>query len=147
MNPSGSGRLANPGASRRERQPNLRQPRGKRDAPLAGCGSGSSHFGREANREGIPLNMIAEIDMAQDTAELDDTTISEKVRAFLKQDFSPYDADLKNYQAEVPQVAAKVTKLSDADIVQSEVTGCAPMFWESELWFRGGPVREGLGGS
>src|SRR5260370_33939396 len=32
----------------------------------------ASHFGRESNREGIPSNMVAEIDAAQDHAEVDE---------------------------------------------------------------------------
>src|SRR5439155_15044717 len=51
----------------------------------------ASHFGLESNREGIPSNMVAELDMAQDNAEIDETNLSNKVAAFLRQDFKSYD--------------------------------------------------------
>jgi Helicase C-terminal domain len=87
----------------------------------------ATHFGRESNREGIPRNMIAEIDMAQDNADLDDVTLSEKVSSFLTQDFAAYDADLIAYQQEVPPTK-KPTFLFAPEVTQAEVMGWAALF-------------------
>ena len=49
----------------------------------------ATHFGRESNREGIPRNMIAELDIAQDTAELDDQTIRDNVTSLSRETLGP----------------------------------------------------------
>jgi hypothetical protein len=88
----------------------------------------ATHFGRESNREGVPRNMIAEIDMAQDNADLNDEALADKVRAFLTGDFSAYDADLKAYQEAVPQSPTLPATVSAAEVVQAEVVGWTALF-------------------
>src|SRR5205823_5914916 len=88
----------------------------------------ATHFGRESNREGIPRNMVAEVDMAQDNADLNDNALAEKVRAFLMSDFSAYDADLAAYQEAVPQAMVLPSPLSAPEIVQAEVMGWTALF-------------------
>jgi hypothetical protein len=89
----------------------------------------ATHFGRESNREGIPRNMIAEVDMAQDNAELDDAALSQKVHAFLSKDFVAFDADLGSYQQSAPTTKNVPMPLSKAEVAQAEVMGWAAMFF------------------
>jgi hypothetical protein len=88
----------------------------------------ATHFGRESNREGIPRNMAAEIDMAQDNADLNDDALAEKVRVFLINDFTAYDADLAAYQEAVPKAPNTASQTSAAEVVQAEVTGWTALF-------------------
>ena len=88
----------------------------------------ATHFGRESNREGIPRNMIAEVDMAQDNAELDDAALREKVRAFLSQEFAAYDTDLSAYQQSAPATKIVPAPLSAPEVAQAEVMGWAALF-------------------
>ena len=62
----------------------------------------ATHLGREANREGIPPNMIAEIDMAQDDAEIEPAQLVAGVEGFLRRDFATYDNRYRHYRAHVP---------------------------------------------
>ncbi len=63
----------------------------------------SNHFSSEANREGIPRNVIAEIDMAQDAAERDVKGVVEDIRYFLRGDFNQHDRDKEVYLMDVPE--------------------------------------------
>ena len=63
----------------------------------------ATHFGRDANRESIPPNMVAEIDMAQDLAEIPEEELCRCIRAFLEEDFSNYDAELRKYKEMLPK--------------------------------------------
>ncbi len=83
------------------------------------------HFGRESNREGIPHTMVAEIDMAQDQAEVPENELCTKVELFLNQDFGSYDADLEGYLREVP-VPKSATKMLDTSA--EEVLGWTKLF-------------------
>lgn len=85
----------------------------------------ATHFGRESNREGIPANMVAEIDMAQDHADIETNLLCRKVQAFLQGDFQEYDADLQRYRAGVPEAQAVA---SPPDTSQPEVLGWTAMF-------------------
>lgn len=62
----------------------------------------ATHLGRESKRAGIPRNIVAEIDMAQDSAEITEEELVEQVRAFLNQDFTQYDLKRASYLAAVP---------------------------------------------
>jgi hypothetical protein len=73
--------------------------------------------------------MIAEVDMAQDNAELDDSALCKKVQAFLSKDFGAYDTDLKSYQESTPAPKAAPMPLSKAEVAQAEVMGWAAMFY------------------
>ena len=88
----------------------------------------ATHFGRETNREGIPRNMIAEIDLAQDTAELDDEAISIRVKQFLEGDFGNYDADLSQYLNSVPPFSQTNSSLAAPEIVKAEVTAWSAIY-------------------
>lgn len=88
----------------------------------------AAHFGRESNREGIPRNMIAEVDMAQDNAELDDSTLAQKVVAFLSQDFSEFDHALSNYQQSAPSAKHAANPLSAPYVALAEVQGWNALF-------------------
>lgn len=88
----------------------------------------ASHFGRESNREGIPANMIAEIDMAQDDAEVDVAALSKKIEIFLARDFKSYDSALEKYREGVPQQSLERGVINSSEVTQSEVTGWAALF-------------------
>jgi hypothetical protein len=88
----------------------------------------ATHFGRESNREGIPRNMIAELDIAQDTAELDDQTIRDNVTSFLQGNFGAYDASFAQYLGSVPQSQQSNMPLSASKVVKAEVTAWSAMY-------------------
>jgi hypothetical protein len=62
----------------------------------------ATHFGPESNRTGLPQNIIAEIDMAQDLAEVPKEELVEIVEHFLHGDFGEYDEKLEFYRANLP---------------------------------------------
>ena len=72
--------------------------------------------------------MIAELDIAQDTAELDDQTISDNVRSFLQGNFGAYDASVAQYLGSVPQSQPPNTPLSASKVVKAEVTAWSAMY-------------------
>lgn len=88
----------------------------------------ATHFGRESNREGIPRNMIAELDLAQDTADLADQEIRDSVRTFLQGDFGTYDASITQHLGSVPQPQQFNTQLSAPNVVKAEVTAWSAMY-------------------
>lgn len=85
----------------------------------------ASHFGRESNKEGLPQNIIAEIDMAQDSAEIKVDILVSKVENFLRGKFNEYDQDIQTYQSDVPSRNAQAPL---PDTSQDEVIGWAGMF-------------------
>jgi len=85
----------------------------------------STHFGRESNRAGIPPNIIAEIDIAQDWAEIDQRELIERVERFLGQDFAQYDSELQSYLADVPRESPLP---SPPDTSAEEVLGWTALF-------------------
>jgi hypothetical protein len=85
----------------------------------------ATHFGRESFREGLPRNIIAEIDMAQDSAEIEVDSLVRKVRNFLLDDFSLYDRDIQAYFDGVPPRTAQA-QLPDTS--EDEVIGWASLF-------------------
>jgi len=88
----------------------------------------ATHFSREANREGIPSHIVAEIDLAQDLAEKSNTDLASYVSRFLRGDFVQYDSDLKTLREELPPSSQTP---SPTDTSESEVLGWAALF-ESE---------------
>lgn len=62
----------------------------------------ATHLGRESNRASIPRNIVAEIDMAQDLAEIEEQVLISVVENFLRGDFSQYDSELQSHLASVP---------------------------------------------
>jgi hypothetical protein len=85
----------------------------------------ATYFGRDSNRESIPDNMVAEIDMAQDHAEIGESELCDRVRSFLTQDWKQYDSDLQEYRKLIPS-SAPGKKIIDTSA--NEVFGWATLF-------------------
>lgn len=85
----------------------------------------ATHFGRESNRAGIPRNIVAEIDMAQDAAETSQGELVKSVQDFLHQQFSQYDKEVESRQAAVP---VGPSPLPQPDTSSDEVVGWAALF-------------------
>ena len=85
----------------------------------------ATHFGRESNREGIPGNMIAEIDMAQDHAEIEQTGLVAGVERFLRGDFAGFDEEYRQYREQVPVERAVA---QPPDTSADEVRGWSALF-------------------
>ena len=85
----------------------------------------ATHFGRESNREGIPANMIAEIDMAQDHADIEQTELVANVERFLRADFAGFDEGYVQYREQVP-VEGDVAQPPDTSA--DEVHGWSALF-------------------
>jgi hypothetical protein len=85
----------------------------------------ATHFGREANREGIPSNMVAEIDAAQDGAEMNEQELLRKVERFLNRDFAGFDQENRAYRAQVPP---DVQVVAGPDTSAEEVLGWTALF-------------------
>ena len=85
----------------------------------------ATHFGRESNRAGIPRNIVAEIDMAQDAAEIDEEDLVKLVEDFLNQNFGQYNSKVQSYLTEVP---IESPLLLPPDTSANEVLGWAALF-------------------
>lgn len=85
----------------------------------------AAHFGRESNKEGLPRNMIAEIDMSQDSAEIEVDALVSKVESFLRGDFTEHDRELQAYLYAVPMNTAQPPL---PDTSGDEVIGWASLF-------------------
>lgn len=85
----------------------------------------ATHFGRESNREGIPPNMVAEIDAAQDHAEINEQEQLRQVRLFLNRDFADFDEQNRRYRAELP---GQRVLAAGPDTAADEVSGWAALF-------------------
>ena len=88
----------------------------------------ATHFGLESNKADLPRNIVAELDIGQDSAEVETSALCVSVERFLSGDFSEYDEQLNVYLSDVPKHKNQnqITNTS-AD----EVVGWAAMF-ESE---------------
>ena len=84
-----------------------------------------TYFGLESNRVGLPSNIIAELDMGQDTAEVETSTICKRVQDFLSGDFSAYDEQLEEYVSGVPP---EKDQPKPTDTSSYEVLGWTAMF-------------------
>lgn len=89
----------------------------------------ATHFSRESNREGIPRHMAAELDLAQDLAEIEDHDLAEYVKRFLNGDFDTYDADVTDLKEDVPSPISSESLGSDTS--RDEVVGWSALY-ESE---------------
>jgi len=85
----------------------------------------ATRFGRESNRAGIPPNIVAEIDMAQDWTEISEQELVQQVQDFLNQDFSRYDDKLQSHLAAVPSESPQP---SPPDTSADEVLGWTALF-------------------
>jgi hypothetical protein len=86
----------------------------------------ATHFGRESYRLGIPRNIMAEIDSAEDDTEIEVDALAKKVTAFLNKDFGDFDAILALHLKDVPQRAPQ--QPDTVDVSRDEVLGWAEMF-------------------
>lgn len=78
-----------------------------------------AHFGQESRRRGLPANVQAEIDLAENDTLLDDNALVARVTAFLNRDFQDFDRDLAQAAAALPHVVNEIVK----DDSIAEVTG------------------------
>ncbi len=85
----------------------------------------ATHFSREANREGIPPHIIAEVDLAQDLAEKSKTELASYVSRFLQGDFAQYDSELEALREDVPPLPQAPPQ---PDTSKNEVLGWAALF-------------------
>jgi hypothetical protein len=85
----------------------------------------ATHFGRESHRQGIPKNIIAEIDIAEDMTEVPVKVVKEKINMFLGGNFSDFDLTFRKMLKGVRCVPGGPTP---TDIVEDEVLGWAAMF-------------------
>ncbi len=92
----------------------------------------ATHFGPEANRVGIPRNIVAEIDMAQDAAEIPVQAMVKQVKAFIRRDFHQYDRDLQGYLEAVPPLSSPAAQADGRseidDTADKEVLGWTALF-------------------
>ncbi len=94
----------------------------------------ATHFGPESNKKGIPGNIIAELDMAQDAAEIEEGELVKQVEAFMRGEFDAYDRALAGYLAALPaalspeNVPAAPDGEAEAEFAEKEVLGWAALF-------------------
>lgn len=60
------------------------------------------HLGQEANRNGLPVAIQAELDLAEELDEIESTELSSQVTEFLNGDFEHYDQKLSELSQELP---------------------------------------------
>jgi hypothetical protein len=65
-----------------------------------------AHFSQEDRRRGLPANIQAEIDLAENGTELSDDQLVARVTAFLQRDFGEFDRELAEVRAALPTPAA-----------------------------------------
>ena len=85
----------------------------------------ASHFGRETNRQGIPKNMIAELDIAEDMTEREIPDIQESVTRFLEENFNGFDYEVSQAISRIPVARPSSESL---DIADDEITAWTAMF-------------------
>ena len=85
----------------------------------------ATHFGLETNKADLPRNIVAELDMGQDAAEVEASVLCASVEKFLSGDFSEYDEQLNQYLSDVPKDKAQPEV---TDTSSDEVVGWAAMF-------------------
>lgn len=87
----------------------------------------ATHFGRESNRQGIPRNIMAEIDCAEDATELTDADLAQCVETFLRGDFTQFDEDLDSSLRVIPATGT-ASELPANATAADEVVGWREMF-------------------
>ncbi len=87
----------------------------------------ATHFGRESNRSGVPKNIMAEIDCAEDATEADEDEVANSVREFLSGDFAQFDENL-NAATKGVRTASSLESLDANVTVADEVLGWADLF-------------------
>ena len=85
----------------------------------------ATHFGLDSNKSDLPRNIVAELDMGQDAAEVGASALCARVARFLSGDFSEYDDQFKEYIYDVPTHG---TQPNITDTSSDEVVGWTAMF-------------------
>jgi hypothetical protein len=85
----------------------------------------ATHFGRESNKEGLPRNIVAETDMAQDFADNPVEDLVRRTEDFMRGDFREYDEDMQGYISSVPP---RTDQAHLADTAADEVVGWASLY-------------------
>jgi Rad3-related DNA helicase len=65
----------------------------------------ASHFSQETRRRGLPANVLAEVDIAENHTELTTDALVEYVEGFLGGDFTRFDAELADAMRDLPAIA------------------------------------------
>lgn len=86
----------------------------------------ATHFGRESNRLGVPRNIMAEVDLAEDLAERPIAEVEDEITRFLLRDFDNFDRLLAYRQAELD--APQAEPPAAADTAEQEVIGWVELF-------------------
>ena len=77
----------------------------------------AAHFSQEARRRGLPPNVQAEIDLAENHTELSTTELVDYIERFLRQDFVAFDAELAEAVRDLPTVQAPELDDSTAEVL------------------------------
>ncbi len=85
----------------------------------------ATHFGRESSRRGIPQNIIAEIDMAEDSTEILKDDLTENIGKFMNGDFVDYDVEFAEYLRSAPSL---VREGQEEDVSNDEITAWTALF-------------------
>ena len=86
----------------------------------------ATYFSPESSREGLPRNIVAEIDMAQDAAETDLQEVVGEIEQFLQGNFARYDDQLNRYLQDVSVPVD--TSAGDPDTSWNEIRGWTALF-------------------
>jgi hypothetical protein len=78
----------------------------------------AAHFSQEARRRGLPANVLAEIDLAENHTELSTEELVGYVEGFLRRDFAAFDTELAEAARDLPATPAPAP-----DDSVDEVTG------------------------
>jgi len=87
----------------------------------------ATHFGRDSNRRGIPRNIMAEIDCAEDATELDEDQLAQCVEQFLRGNFDQFDRKLRATLPSVPEEGSLEDVAANAT-APDEVIGWTNLF-------------------
>ena len=85
----------------------------------------ATHLGRESNKEGLPKNIVAETDMAQDLAGIPVDDLVHRTVDFMRGDYSLYDQEMQDCVSAVP---IRVEQSHPPDTSADEVIGWASLF-------------------
>ncbi len=85
----------------------------------------ANYFSPDSSREGLPRNIIAEIDMAQDSAEDDLEQVIKEIQQFLNRDFTQYDEKMRSYLNDAHIISASINA---PDTSYDEVLGWTALF-------------------
>ncbi|HUU16455.1 MAG TPA: DEAD/DEAH box helicase family protein [Sedimentisphaerales bacterium] len=85
----------------------------------------ATHFGRDSNRQGLPRNIMAQIDMAEDMAEEDIERVETDVIKFLDGNFTQFDSHFNEAIEGLPDAMVETTS---GDFSSDEVLAWTAMF-------------------